>query len=156
MESGASESIVTKAKSGKLSVKKNNHEQQWLTDAGVLITNTKTETSFSFPKLHAYKLINQSLHVVDLNIDRYDMIIDSALISSLGIDIQGADMTIHWDNAAIPWRDINFTTNGVFLILQYNAPVNSETKQMKRILNAKCIKDDLKAISESSTRLDPQ
>ena len=64
--------------------------------AGVLTTKTKTATSFSFPELHANKLINQSLHVVDLNIDRYDMIIGSDLIRSHGIDIHGADMTIHW------------------------------------------------------------
>ena len=41
----------------------------------VKITNTKTATSVSFPELDANKLINQSLHVVDLNIDRYDMIL---------------------------------------------------------------------------------
>ena len=44
-------------------------------------TNTKTATSFSFPKLHANKLINQSLHVVDLNIDRYDMSIGCARLT---------------------------------------------------------------------------
>ena len=37
---------------------------------------------------------NQSLHVVDLNIYRYDMIIGRDLISSLCIDTHGADMTI--------------------------------------------------------------
>ena len=30
------------------------------------------------------------------------MIIGSDLIISLGINIHGADITIHWDNAAIP------------------------------------------------------
>ena len=70
--------------------------------AGVLTTNTKTAKSFSFLELHANKLINQSLQVVDININRYDMIIGRDLIRSLGIDIHGADMTIHWDNAAIP------------------------------------------------------
>ena len=34
--------------------------------------NTKTATSFRFPELHANKLINQSLHAADLNIDHYD------------------------------------------------------------------------------------
>ena len=53
----------------------------------------KKETILRFPELHANKLINQSLHVVDLNIDRYDMIIGRNLIRSLGIDIHGADMT---------------------------------------------------------------
>ena len=102
------------------------------------------------------KVINQSLHVVDVNIDRYDMIIGRDLISSLGIDIHGADITIHWDNAAIPCRGIDSTTNNVFALLQYNKPFNSETKRMKHILDAKYKKADIKAIAEISTRLDPQ
>ena len=85
---------------------------------GVFTTNTKIATSFSFPEQHANKLINQSIHVVELNIDRYDMIIGSYLISSLGIDIHGADMINNWDNAAIPWRNIESTTNNVFALSQ--------------------------------------
>ena len=124
--------------------------------AGVLTTNTKTAISLSFLELHANKLINQSLHVVDLNIDHYDMIIGCDLIRYLGFDIHGADMTIHWDNAAIPWRNIDSTTNDVFLLSQYNAPFNSETKRMKLILDTKYTKYDLKTITESSTNLDRQ
>ena len=59
------------------------------------------------------------------------------LIRSLGIDIHGADMTIHWDDAAIPWRDIDSTTNDVFALFDYNAPFNSKTKRIKPILDAK-------------------
>ena len=65
------------------------------------------------------------------------MIIGRDLIISLGIDIHSADMTIHWDDTAIPWRDIDSITNNVFAILQYNAPFNSETNWMKRILDDK-------------------
>ena len=61
----------------------------------VKMTNTKTATRFSFPELSANKLINQSLHIVDLNIDRYNMIIGRELIRYLGIDIHGDDMNIH-------------------------------------------------------------
>ena len=64
------------------------------------------------------------------------MIIGCDLITSIGIDIHGTDMTIHWDNAFIPWRDIYSTTNDVFALSQYSAPFNSETNRMKRILNA--------------------
>ena len=99
---------------------------------------------------------NQSLHVVDLNIDRYDMIIGCDLIRSLGIDIHRGDMTIHWDDAAIPWRDIDSTAKDVFALSQHNAPSNAETKRMKRILDAKYSKADIKTIAESSTHLDPQ
>ena len=80
------------------------------------IANTKTATSFRFPELHANKLINQSLHVVDLNIDYYDIIIVRELIRSLGFDSHGTDMTIHWDDAAIIWRDMDSTTNNVFAL----------------------------------------
>ena len=84
------------------------------------------------------------------------MIIGSDSIRSIGIDIHGADMTIHWDDAAIPWRDIDSTTNDMFALLQYNAPFKYETKRMKHILDAKYSKADLKAIAESSTHLDTQ
>ena len=114
VDSGASEYILAKAKTDKLPVKKTKKERQWSTAAGVLTTNTETATSFSFPELHDNKLINQSLHVGDINIDRYDKIIGRELIISLGFDSHGTDMTIHWDNAAILWRDIDSTTNDVF------------------------------------------
>ena len=68
-----------------MSVKKTKQEQQWSMAAGVLNTNTKTATSFSFPELYANKLINQSIHVVDINIDRYDMIIGRTLIRSFDL-----------------------------------------------------------------------
>ena len=65
-------------------------------------------------------------------------------------------MTIHWDNDAILWRDIDSTTNNVFALSQHNAPFNSERKRMKHILDAKYSKDDIKTIAESSTHLDLQ
>ena len=84
------------------------------------------------------------------------MTIGRDLIIYLGIDIHGADMTIHWDNATISWRDIGSTTNDVFALSQYNAPFNYEKKRMKRILDPKYFKVDLKTIAERSTNLDPQ
>ena len=65
-------------------------------------------------------------------------------------------MTIHWDDAAILWRDVDSTTNNVFALSHHNAPFNSETKRMKRILDAKYSKADIKTIAESSTRLNLQ
>ena len=147
VNSGASESILTKAKPEKLSGKKTNQEWQRSTASGVLTNNSKAATSFSSPELHANKLINKSLHVFDLKIDRYDMIIGCDLIISLGIGIHGNDMNIHWDDASIPLRDIYSTTNDIFVLSQYNAPFNSETNRMKRILDDKYTKPDLKTIA---------
>ena len=84
------------------------------------------------------------------------MIIGRDLIRSVGIDIHSADMTIHWDYAPIPWRNIDSTTNDVFVISQHNAPFNSETKIMKRTLDAKYSKAYIKSVAEISTHLDPQ
>ena len=84
------------------------------------------------------------------------MIIGHDLIRSLGIDIHGVDMTIHWDDAAIPWRDIDSTAKDVFALLQNKATFNSETKIMKRILDAKYSKANIKTIAEIFNHLDPQ
>ena len=137
VDSGVSKSVITKSKSDKLPVKNTKQEQQWLTAAGFLTTNNKTEKSFSFPELHANKLINQSIHIVDLNIDCYNMITGCYLISSLGIDIHGVEMTIQWDYTSIQLRNIESTKNNVFALSQYNALFNLETKRMKRIINVK-------------------
>ena len=65
-------------------------------------------------------------------------------------------MTIHCNGDATLWRDIYSTTNDVFALSQYNEPFNSETKRMKRILNAKYSKADITTIAESSTHIDPK
>ena len=62
-------------------------------------------------------------------------------------------MTIHWDDPATPWRNIYSTKNDVFVLLQYNAPFNAETKRMKPILDAKHYKVDIKTTAESSTNI---
>ena len=48
VNSGASESILAKAKAEKIPVKNTKRERQWSTAAGVLTTNTKIATSFNF------------------------------------------------------------------------------------------------------------
>ena len=84
------------------------------------------------------------------------MIIGRDLIRSLGIDIHGVNMTIHWNDATIPLRDIDSTAKDVFVLSQHNATFNAETKRMKRILDTKYYKAHIKTIAESSTHLDPQ
>ena len=54
VDSEASEYMLAKSKSYKLTVKKTKKERQWSTAAGVLTTNTKIATSFSCPELHTH------------------------------------------------------------------------------------------------------
>ena len=65
-------------------------------------------------------------------------------------------MTIHWDNAAILGRDIDYTAKDVLALSQHNAPFNSERKIMNASLILNNSKSDIKTIAESSTHLDIQ
>ena len=56
------------------------------------------------------------------------MIIGSDLIRSLGIDIHGADMTIHWEDAAILWRNIDPTTT---MYLRYRSKTQLSTLKQR-------------------------
>ena len=44
----------------------------------------------------------------------------------------------------------------MFVLSQHNAPFNAETKRMRRILDAKYSKADIKTIAESYTHIDHQ
>ena len=65
-------------------------------------------------------------------------------------------MAIHWDDAAIPWRDIDSTKNDVLALSQHNAPFSSERKRMNPSSLLNNSKADIKIIAESSTQLDIQ
>ena len=65
-------------------------------------------------------------------------------------------MTIHWDDATIPWRDIDSTAKYVLTLSQNNAPFNYERKRMNASSMLNNSKADIKTIAESSTHLDIQ
>jgi hypothetical protein len=76
----------------------------------MLDTTAKTKKlEFSLPELHANRKIRKSFHIVNLDIKRYDMIEGRDLIIELGLDAKGSDLSIKWDDAAIPWRDMDST-----------------------------------------------
>ena len=112
-------------------MKEHSEPKKWITTAGKLSTSSKTnKTKFIFPELHNNKLIKKSIHVVGSEqILRYDMIIGRDLITELGIDIKGSDLSIYWDDAAIPWRDIDSTINDAYLSY---SPIHQPEKAEKR------------------------
>ena len=65
-------------------------------------------------------------------------------------------MTIHWDDADIPWRNIDSTKKDVLVLSQHNAPFNSERKRMNASSMLNNSKSDIKTIAESSTHIDIQ
>ena len=43
------------------------------------------------------------------------MIIGRDLITSLQLDVQGSNLSIKWDDTAIPWRNIDSTVDNIYL-----------------------------------------
>jgi hypothetical protein len=154
LDSGASESITELKAAKNLPLKTKASSQKWQTAAGNLQTTKKTNrTSFSFPELHANKQIEKSLHVVEQGLLRYDMIIGQDLITDLGLDTKGSDLSICWDDAAIPWRDMDATLNDAFLSY---SPTHQPPKRTKRILDAEYKAADLSEIVAAADHLNDQ
>jgi hypothetical protein len=77
------------------------------------------------------------------------MIIGRDLMVKLGLDAKGSDLSIEWDDAAIPWRDMESTVDDHYLIDNANLPDG----RTKRILDASYAPANLKAIVASATHL---
>jgi hypothetical protein len=151
VNSGASESIIDLKSAKNLVLKTKSSTKTWQTAAGNLCTNKKTKkTSFSFPELHANKQISKSMHVVDQGISRYDMIIGRDLIIDLGLDAKGSDLSICWDDAAIPWREVDSTLKDAFLSY---IPTHRPSKRIKQILDAEYKAADLSEIVSAADHL---
>jgi hypothetical protein len=84
------------------------------------------------------------------------MIIGRALITSLQLDVKGSDMSIKWDAAAIPWRNIDSATfEDIYLAedRQSYHPAEQEMNMINEILDAKYSKADLNEVTESANHL---
>jgi predicted aspartyl protease len=156
VDTGASESILTLQAAKGLPLSSKTEPKQWSTAAGVLNTNAKTKRlEFSLAELHANRKIEKSFHVVDMDLKNYDMIIGRDLITSIQLDIKGSDLSIQWDDAAIPWRNIDSTVDDIYLAEDRHsyAPIEQEMQRMTDILDAKYKKANLSEIAESADHL---
>ena len=93
------------------------------------------------------------MHVVEEGLLRYDMIIGRDMITELGIDLKGSDLSINWDDAAIPWRDMDSTLNDVFLSYSANHQPETRSTRTSKILDATYKPADLKKITDSADHL---
>jgi transposase InsO family protein len=85
------------------------------------------------------------------------MIIGRDLITSLGLDAKGSDLSIKWEDAAIPWRDMDCTVADVYHADLHSAqPVEQELKRMTDILDAKYTKANLEEVVKNATHLTNQ
>jgi transposase InsO family protein len=156
VDTGASASIVTFKSAKGLPLNKKTETKKWSTAAGVLNTSAKTKRlQFSLPELQSARKIEKSFHVLDIELKNYDMIIGRDLITSLQLDVKGSDMSIKWDDAAIPWRNIDSTVEDIYLAEDTKSyhPVEQEMNRMNEILDAKYSKADLNEVAQSADHL---
>ncbi len=156
VDSGASESIMTLKAAKGLPISSKTETKKWSTAAGMLNTTAKTKRlEFRLLELNANRNIEKSFHVVDIDLKNYDMIIGRDLITSLQLDIKGSDMSIKWDDSAIPWRSIDSTVDDIYLAEDRRnyQPIEQEMQRMTDILDAKYKKADLNQIASSADHL---
>ena len=103
------------------------------------------------------KTICKTFHVVDVDLQWYDMIIGCNLILTLGLEIKGDDLSIKWEDSAIPWRDMDSKVEDAYFIddLFTNSPVEQEMQRITEILDTKYKKAYLKKIVDAAVNLSP-
>ena len=88
--------------------------------------------------------MTKSFQILEMASQCYDVIIGRDLMRELGLDVIASQSTIIWEDATIPWRDIDSKTTDVFF---YDGdkmkPQEKELKKLNNILDAKYQKADL-------------
>jgi hypothetical protein len=83
------------------------------------------------------------------------MIIGRDLITSLQLNIKGSNMSIKWDDSAIPLRSVDSTVDDIYLVEDRHnyQPTEQEMQRMTDILDAKHKKADLNEIASGADHL---
>jgi hypothetical protein len=99
--------------------------------------------------------MEKSFHVPDMELKNYDVIIGRDLITGLQPEVKGSDMSIKWDDAAIPWRNVDSAVEDICLAEDNQSchPVEQEMNRMNEILVAKYSKADPNEVEESADHL---
>jgi hypothetical protein len=145
LDSGAYELLINAKHVKHLRVKKASKSSTvWSTPAGEMKTLSRVKAQFTIPKLQEKKLLEWNLHVAE-NIGAYDIIIGRDIMNFLGINIQFSDLTVHLENASMPFKPVDATINTDYHIAE-SMTTEETTEQIRRILDAKYQATDLKKV----------
>jgi hypothetical protein len=95
-------------------------------------------------------MIQWYLHVSS-NLGVYDMIIGRDMLSALGIKFDFTTMSIEWEHASVPMKDSEAVNQEAFYVADPEA-IQDASSRLKRILDAKYEKADLREVAESAER----
>ena len=152
LDSGGSESLVTKEVAKILRLKKSNLKPKvWSTPAGDISTNTSVKSQFSLPELHEDRIVEWNFHVAE-SLGIYDMIIGRDLLAFLGIDIKFSSNVVEWSNHTMPFKEHDASIQDSFHMDEPDIVLEAH-ERIKKILDAKYKKADLEEICRDQPKL---
>lgn len=155
MDSDASDSIMMQSCTNKFHLKLWNSNNEYHTVGGVTDSSKQTDKlTFSFPELNETRKIAKSFYILDMTSKRYDLIIGRNFMADIGLDVLASNQTITWDDAAIPWMNIDNTTkDACFYDGKAMKSQEKYLKSLNNILEAKYQRADLETIVAAMTYL---
>ena len=109
--------------------------------AGTFKTTHLAEIRLKFPELSDSAEINVNCHVTKQK-PNYDLILGPEILRELGINLNFSNNTTNWNDTSIPMKPVHNSTRTHFAISD-SKRVASETKRIKKILDAKYEKADI-------------
>jgi hypothetical protein len=131
---------------------------KWITKAGNFTTNRKCEITFTLPAQHKHKEITWTCYVDESDNDSstYDLVLGRELMHEIGIDICFSAAEVRWDNASIPMKSVDKSTQEFEQELLFTQdPLITDAERIQKIVETKCSPADLNKIVTECNLLNP-
>ena len=115
--------------------------------AGSFTTSYESTINITLPELNPTAHISAQVFVTE-NKSNYDLIFGRDLLRELGISLDFENNIVSWQHVDIPMKPRDCTVEGHFAI-EESANVQQATSRIKKILDAKYEKANLKQIVKS-------
>ena len=135
LDSGASASIIHSSYVLRNKLRKNDVTREWSTMADTFKTTRLAEIKLKLPELSDSAEINVNCHVTKQK-SNYDLILGRKILRELSINLNFSNNTTNWNYTSIPMKLVHNSTRTHFVIND-SKRVSSETKRIKKILDAK-------------------
>ena len=119
--------------------------------AGTFKTTRRSDVQLKLPKLSDTAEMRVNCHVTKQK-SNYDLILGREILRELGIKLDFSNNTTNWKDISIPMKPAHSSTKTHFAISD-SSRVASETKRIKKILDAKYEKANLDKVVKTLTYL---
>ena len=133
---------------------KDTPKQQWTTAAGSFNTTARTRVLMKLPELQRSRLIDFPVYLTDRPMG-YDMIVGRDLLAELGIVLDFQQQVIQWDESEISMKEHDCKIATHFHVND-STSMHDATTRLKKILDAKYTKANLKAEVDKCTHLNEE